>query len=496
MVTATISGVNAQGRIPRPGSVVNRDLVATVGPLKITADEFVKSYDFGPAFPKKKKNSKEIYLKYLINEKLLALDGYKRSLDTTRQFKETYRAFHNDLITEELFKDEILSKVMPSPGSIDSVIAQKQLNIEIRWLYLKSREEALNSFTLIKKGEPFDSLFQKQLGPGVNRDDRELKNDCYHLKERNPLLSKILDTLKIGNVSLPVHVEDGWYIVQMVNMERNLITTESEMNKLRTEAVEAVRQKEMDRLSDLYVRDIMDNADPVISKEGFSILRSYIANYLLAKEKYESWKLAERMDTVLDKTGIRDKNNIEGVVLVDFKAGKPVTLSDFLSWFWVRDEYIKLNEKDLTFYSISLQQCIWRMVRDHLLVNEADKRNISARGSVIIQEQWWRDKILYGMVKNEITNAVLLQNKESGSLKDKEGVKEAEEDLEFTKKMLHTVNRLKQQYGIKINSDILNKVKVSDENDPRAIEVYIVKKGGTIPRTPYPTIDNYWNSWE
>jgi hypothetical protein len=202
------------------------------------------------------------------------------------------------------------------------------------------------------------------------------------------------------------------------------------------------------------------------------------------------------MDTVLDKTGIRDKNNIEGVVLVDFKAGKPVTLSDFLSWFWVRDEYIKLNEKDLTFYSISLQQCIWRMVRDHLLVNEADKRNISARGSVIIQEQWWRDKILYGMVKNEITNAVLLQNKESGSLKDKEGVKEAEEDLEFTKKMLHTVNRLKQQYGIKINSDILNKVKVSDENDPRAIEVYIVKKGGTIPRTPYPTIDNYWNSWE
>ena len=221
MVTATISGVNAQGRIPRPGSVVNRDLVATVGPLKITADEFVKSYDFGPAFPKKKKNSKEIYLKYLINEKLLALDGYKRSLDTTRQFKETYRAFHNDLITEELFKDEILSKVMPSPGSIDSVIAQKQLNIEIRWLYLKSREEALNSFTLIKKGEPFDSLFQKQLGPGVNRDDRELKNDCYHLKERNPLLSKILDTLKIGNVSLPVHVEDGWYIVQMVNMERN-----------------------------------------------------------------------------------------------------------------------------------------------------------------------------------------------------------------------------------------------------------------------------------
>lgn len=47
----------------------NDKVVATIGKLKITAGEFEKGYDYGPAFYKREKNSKEVYLKFLINEK-------------------------------------------------------------------------------------------------------------------------------------------------------------------------------------------------------------------------------------------------------------------------------------------------------------------------------------------------------------------------------------------------------------------------------------------
>jgi hypothetical protein len=36
---------------------------------------------------------------------------------------------------------------------------------------------------------------------------------------------------------------------------------------------------------------------------------------------------------------------------------------------------------------------------------------------------------------------------------------------------------------------------VSEENNPNAIDFYFVKRGGLIPRTPYPILDIYWTAW-
>ena len=52
--------------------------MAEVGNIRITAEEFVYSYEFGPAFPKRKEDSKRTYLNYMINEKLLSLYGYEK----------------------------------------------------------------------------------------------------------------------------------------------------------------------------------------------------------------------------------------------------------------------------------------------------------------------------------------------------------------------------------------------------------------------------------
>ena len=43
------------------------EIVAQIGAIKITAEEFIYSYEFGPAFPKRKDNSKRTHLNYMIN---------------------------------------------------------------------------------------------------------------------------------------------------------------------------------------------------------------------------------------------------------------------------------------------------------------------------------------------------------------------------------------------------------------------------------------------
>jgi len=67
---------------------------------------------------------------------------------------------------------------------------------------------------------------------------------------------------------------------------------------------------------------------------------------------------------------------------------------------------------------------------------------------------------------------------------------------ELSKKILHKVLELKKKYKVVINEKILDKIKVSTENDKRAIELYVAKRGNLIPRPAYPSIDNDWVNWE
>ena len=67
----------------------------------------------------------------MINEKLLALDGYSRGIDNKEDIKSIVTDYENDLATEELFKDDILSKVEISDGEIDTIITQMQLEMDI-----------------------------------------------------------------------------------------------------------------------------------------------------------------------------------------------------------------------------------------------------------------------------------------------------------------------------------------------------------------------------
>jgi hypothetical protein len=136
------------------------------------------------------------------------------------------------------------------------------------------------------------------------------------------------------------------------------------------------------------------------------------------------------------------------------------------------------------------------MVRDKLLCRAADAKGYYTRPEVIEQSSWWMDKILYAEVKNELINSIMLENKEITVDTSKAGSQSELIDTELTKKLFYRLNALKKKYPVSINNGLLEKAQVDDEEDIKAIEFYTVKKGGLIPRTPYPSIDNFWASWQ
>jgi hypothetical protein len=481
-----------------PSTALESDkIVASVGPINITVEEFYNSYEFGPAFVKRKKDSKKRYLNYMINEKLLALDGYSRGVDKNDDVESILSDFENDIATEEMFVEDILSKVEISDDEIHTVKIQKQLELDIRWLYAENDGELNKINDALASGVAFDSLYNLQLKDSIYLDDRSMRINRFQLGKKNSELAEILDTLPVGKFSEPVEAIDGWYIFILDNIMQNAILTESELMRLQQESINALKKKKMDQISDRYVNQLLLTRDPVIKRQCFNVLRSYLGNYILTKELYDEWELSGKLDVALNELQVT-KDNVGQSVLVVMNEGN-VTLTEFLNWYQNRSQYIKLNKYDLQSFSKSLENLIWRMLRDKLLSEKAYERNFQHTESFKKQTQWWRDKIVYSSVKREIIESASLEQNElnfnpSDSLKSES--KDEMIRLNINRRLWNRINKLKNTYDIKINDDVLEKIKVSEQNNPKAIDFYTVKKGGLIPRTPYPTIDFEWINWE
>ena len=191
------------------------EIVAQVGTLKITVEEFIYNYEFGPAFPKRKENSKQTHLNYMINEKLLALDGNEEGLMEKEAAKEIYNDIESDLAAEEMFNKIIMPEIKINDIEIENVIEKKQSEYELRWLYAKDLLQLENYVKNLKNGISFDSLYNIQFNDSVLLDDRQLTSSLYNIYVKNPQLAQIVDTLNPGKVSDPIHTDDGWYIIKV-----------------------------------------------------------------------------------------------------------------------------------------------------------------------------------------------------------------------------------------------------------------------------------------
>lgn len=463
-------------------------VLATIGNKKITVREFLTNYEFGPSFTKREKHSKRRYLKYMINEKLLAMDGYKQGLDTTQEVTSMLHAISGDIASDEMFMQQIFNKIKVPKSKLDSALQEKQISYTIKWLYAPTSDSLKFYQSRLVKGISFDSLFNDQLRDSVFSDQRSMNMDKFKLRSRNPVLFKVVDTLKAGEVSKPIKVPDGYYIVKLVDLWKNEILTQTQKDKELHDARLVIKRDKSDAVSDVYVRKLMLKHKPVIKGKAFDILRSYMGNYTLPKKKYDNWNLANRLKKEVDK--LKSKN-YKNLTLVSLKNNE-LTLNDFINWYKVRENYLKFDENNFNTFSASLEQMIWQMVRDHLLVQQAYSEGYQNKEIVKQQIDWWRDKIVYAVERDKLANSVGLDIESPSSLKSKNETKKQK----LLAKVLHKVIALRQEYKININENLLNSIEVQTQDNPRAVDFYIVKKGGTYPHPAYPSIDFSWQNWE
>ena len=488
-------------------------IVANVGDVKITAQEFILNYEFGPAFTKRQNNSKLRHLNFMINEKLFALEGYARRLQKTQRAREALAEIEGDLATEELYMQDVASHVTVSDEEIADGIRGKQISLALKWMYAPTESGIAASERLLRGGAPFDSVFALQLRDGVRAEDRALETTSFDLLMKNPVLAHIVDSLAAGTVSLPIHVDDGWYIVRLTTRETSPLMTQTEQERLREDVHRALVQRSSDRRSDEYINQLITDENPTIERRAFDIVQTYIAQNVVPHERFAEWNMA---DLLIRKWGPVDFTRIEpfrDLAIVTYRHGT-LNIGDFLRWYEARSTGIRLTLSSPQAFFASFEGFVWRMVRDKLLVQRAFKRHLQLHPAVKKQKKWWEEKILYELEKSAIGKSIPTDSSslreyylshlrdfrdDSGTTRPYESVKDdvlrAYYAGALTERMLHRILALKAKYHIAIDEPALESLPVGSESEPGAIDVYAVKKGGTFPRPAFPSIDYGWQEW-
>ncbi len=500
--------------LPAEDTSFAKAIVARVGPKTITGKEFLLAYEFGPAFPKREKDSKRRFLGYMINEKLLALDAEEQGGDAQGTVIRSVGEIVHDLATEELYRQDVLRKVHIGREELREAVAAQRVHYSLRWIYAPTQERIEAYHVRLAKGETFDTVFHAALGDSVTPDDRSWETTRFKLATTRPEIARVADTLKPGRPSAPIEGPDGWYILSVGNIVIDAVTTETDAAQQLRSAKEVLTQHEADSLSDIYVDRIMRGHAPVIERQTFGILCAALSQVWLPEELRKSMFSVLPVDREILLAAATDPRRYAKEPLVTMND-RAVTLGRFLSWYDARSTLVKLRATSVSAYQRSLEQLVWQMVRDGLLIERAEKRHLDKSPAVREQKAWWKDKILFAFEKQKMSETITATDsllsgyyqthraryaRELGDTVSYGGaldnVRRDYVSEQMRARMLHRLLALRRKYPVNIADDVLAALPVDSENDPRAIDVYFAKKGGTFPHPAFPTIDYDWQTWE
>lgn len=479
-------------------------VVARVGSYVITQRDLLDSYEFGPAFVKRLPNPLRTHLEYMIYERLIATMALQARYDTTTFVKERLQALEEDLAVDELYRQEILSRVRLSPEEIEAGLRKARIQTRFRWLFAESADEARRLSQMLKRGASFDSLFALQ----ENSSSRAMESSLLQLQHTSPDFVDELTKLASQQISEPIEGPDGYYIVRVDEIWQNPLLTQSAELQLRHQVQTLLTAAKADALAREYVRTKMLAANPVIKADGFNIVRAYIAQKALSKDRRVQWEIPATFMTEAGPRPIGESPAFLGKTLVTC-ADQYLTVRDYLRWYDIRQLQLKMRSPEA--FSASLKQTIWRMVQDRLLSAEAYARGLHFRDTIRREVKKWEAKLLYLAGRAHLVRSIEVpENRvrarfeaQRDRYKDSRGTA-----LEFNKvkrevwlelyqeeeiKILHrTLQRLKHEIGFAVDEEAVQRLQAQLTLEMPSIDVIFYKPGGTFPRRAFPTIDEQW----
>lgn len=477
-------------------SIDNKEIIlATVGNENITVEDFRRNYEFGLPHLKSEPNRKLSYLNYMIYEKILSMEGYKLGFNNSARVKKSEHELLDELLVEELFIENINSKIKVEADEIEKAILKSQVSWKMSYWFEKNKDQAnFIHKEMVKNGFKNTVSEVLRVNPEVKLQEQDFETDYITWLEIAPEILDEIKNLSINDISEPIELESGYFIFQIQDIKREPISDFSIKEKH-----ERFRQilyyRKLKEAAGKYMVSVMEPKN--VETKGKVLYE--VTNVFL------DWKRDTLKQNFADFVA-EQSNDLLSKALVSFDQ-EEWKVSDFLKNFNSQ----RINDKSLNVEKIGgeISNQIALQVRDYVLIKLAIDSNLEKSKSVQKQMKDWSDKWVYDEARRHYLKKIKISDEEASSYFEKNiksfqiNVNEVPkyDDYKITAKkfayiqqaeniLLDKIDSLKESYEVQINNAILDTINTVDFEKSRWQSLQVFKRSSN--RLAAPIVDPAW----
>lgn len=385
------------------------EIIAEIGSNNITVEEFQNRFEFMPHLNYSNSNMDSIkkeFLYSLIAEKLWAFEALDKSFDTLDVYQNSLKTLKNLLIKDELYKNEIESKISISKEDIVKGLARIKLNLLVNWILSSDSAEIFLIYNKLKAGASFDSILALGKEPAVQK----VPFRVTYAQLKNDYVEDILYKTLPGQFTQPINTDDGYIIFRVLNEEINpAIDPGTEHGK--NIVLKTIYDRKAQRLGNAYINTILGGRSVEVDRE---IIKSFykVFNSLLTQKnlngtiREEGFQLGDK-DIYLMLSKFTTAELKKPFVLF---ADNPVELKEFLYYLlYQKLDFPSFDQKTII---LVLNKVIKNFIEEQVLVNEGLKQSLDKLSSVKNDLDTWRYNYLAQLMMDKYIDSTAVGENE------------------------------------------------------------------------------------
>lgn len=460
-----------------PETETERGIVATVGDRTITAEEFKLNYEFGFSALKKGRTTaerKRTYLDWLINEKLLALEGYGKGLHKTENVRKQEELLKEDLLIETLLQREIRDTIEVNDSEIREAVNKSKVQFKFRYWPVRSEEEARILASEMKSrgfGDVVGSILEDNPETGLTMED--FTSDYMTWLEVPEEVLAVIQDVPLGDISKPVKLQNSYFLFQLLDIRREAVTTNEYLSKAPT-LKKVLANKKFGKAITGYISNMMTPKDVTTKGDALRMLADALLEWKRkGLNKQESF-LTSIESAVPESPALYQVKNSRDRTLSTFSEGQ-MTVGDFLDDY--KGNRFRSVMQDTNSIRARLSTEIGLHIRNTFLVKKARDLGLDEEAAFQNELRRWRDKWVMEEMISELT--------EPGDQAHSEDYRKV-----AVRQVNQVLENLKEKYSINVNSSLLDSIAVNDTPKSRWLDVHIFRSGTN--RMAVPIASSFW----
>ncbi len=197
--------------------------VAEVGGRKIKMREvtdYIASLSINYPTAADEFKARQRYLNRLIEDKLLIIGGYARTLDADIGILEAVDAEKEKFLLDELYRAEVIDKVTVDEAEIKEIFNHWFDRVHFRHIVLKDRERADSLLGALNSGADFGDLAERFSLDQASRFRGGDPGREFSYNEMPVDLAKLAFSLQKEQLGGPVKTDMGWHILKVLETRK------------------------------------------------------------------------------------------------------------------------------------------------------------------------------------------------------------------------------------------------------------------------------------